>query len=274
MTLPSSPPHGGPSSSGPGHGTPGQAAAPSGPAPRPGPGSGPGPDLGAAASFAGKALLGAPLALLGTGALYAVLLVVVIVVAFFLALLIMIAVIEAGPSTGGELTVGQTLLMLVVCFGVILVATPVGVLWQAGAARAGSVLLEGGRPSFGEALIGRGRVLLTAALVLVLTVIGSILFYLPGLIAAVLLLYAVPASARGASPLRAARESLGLARAHLGTTILGTLVVLAASYVGSLVVIGFVAAIPFTVLFQMALYERVNGRELPEPARTESEPSR
>ena len=230
------------------------------------PGSDLGADIGAAARFAGRSLLRSPLALLGAGALYSVLMIVVIVVGFVAALFLVIAMIETGPSTGGELTAGQLVVTILASVGVVLVALPVGVLWQAGTARAALVLLEGGRPSVAEALIGRGRVLLTALIVLALTVLGSILFYLPGLVAAVLLMYAIPASARGASPLAAMKESASLARSHLGTSVVGTLVVMAASYVSGLVVIGFLAAMPFSLLVQMGLYERLCGRELPELA--------
>lgn len=243
---------------------PSPAPGPSAPAAPPG--TDLGADVGAAARFAGRALLRSPLALLGAGALYSVLLVLVVVVGFVAALLLAIALVEAGPSTGGELTPGQFVAVLAASFGVVLVALPVGVLWQAATARAGSVILDGGRPSVGEALIGRGRVLLTALLVLALTILGTILLYLPGLVAAVLLMYAVPAAARGASPLAAMRESVSLARSHLGTTVVGTLLMMAASYLSGLVVIGFIAAVPFTVLFQLALYERLSGREVPEPA--------
>jgi len=243
---------------------PSPAPGPSAPAAPPG--TDLGADVGAAARFAGRALLRSPLALLGAGAVYSVLLVLVVVVGFVAALLLAIALVEAGPSTGGELTPGQFVAVLATSFGVVLVALPVGVLWQAATARAGSVILDGGRPSVGEALIGRGRVLLTALLVLALTILGTILLYLPGLVAAVLLMYAVPASARGASPLAAVKESVSLARSHLGTTVVGTVLVMAASYVSGIVVIGFIAVVPLTVLFQMALYERLSAREVPEPA--------
>lgn len=246
MTLPSSPP--GPS------------------VPTAAPGTDLGADIGAAARFAGRALLRNPLTLLGAGAIYTVLLFVVIVVGFFLAMLLMIAMIEAGPNTGGELTPGQVIAVFAVSVGVVLVALPVAMLWQAAAARAGGVLLEGGRPSLGEALLGRGRVLLTSLLVLVLTTIGTILCYLPGIAAAVLFMYAIPASARGASPLAALKESASLVRSHLGTSVVGTALILVASYLSSMVVIGVIVTIPLTVLFQMGLYERISGREVPEPA--------
>ena len=246
---------------------PGPAAPEQTPGLGPAPGSDLGADLGAALRFAGQTLLRNPLTLLGAGALYSVLLIVVIVVAFMAALFLMIAVVEAGPSTGGELTAGQLLLVLAVSFGVVLVALPVGVLWQAGAARAGGAVLEGRRPSFDEALIGRGRVLVTAALAMALIMIGSILLYLPGIVASVLLMYAIPASVRGASPLAACQESFSLARSHLGTTLLGWILMMVVSYVASMTMIGMIAAIPFAVLLQIGLYERISGREVAEPAR-------
>lgn len=258
-------PDGDPAPHGPG--SPYGAPAPYPPA-RPTPGSELGADLGAALRFAGRALLRSPLALLGAGALYLLLMVVVILAATALAVLLVIAAIGSSPTAGGELTAAQTLLVFAVSIGVVLVALPVAVLWQSGAARAGGVLLEGGRPGFGQGMIGPGRVILTAVLVLVLITIGSLLLYLPGLIASVLLMYAIPASLRGASPGAALKESFSLARAHLGTTVVGFLVVTAASYVGGLVVIGIIASIPFTVLFQLALYERLSGREVPELAET------
>src|SRR5699024_9504746 len=94
-----------------------------------------------------------------------------------------IAVVESGPAPGDELTAGQFLLTIAVSVGVVVVSMPVALLWQAGAARAGGVILEGGRPTFGQALVGPGRVFLTALLVMVIVVIGTFLLYLPGIIA-------------------------------------------------------------------------------------------
>lgn len=196
-----------------------------------------------------------------------VVMIVVVLGAFVAALLFAIAVVESGPAPGDELTAGQFLLTIAVSVGVVVVSMPVALLWQAGAARAGGVILEGGRPTFGQALVGPGRVFLTALLVMVIVVIGTFLLYLPGIIAGVFLMYAIPAAVRGASPVAALKESVALARAHLGTTVVGYLALMVASYAGSMVVIGMIAAIPFGVLLQLALYERLNGRELPEPAK-------
>lgn len=265
-----------PSPAGPGapsHGTPGSGGAPSpgaapgGAAPTgPAPGSDLGADVGAALKFAGNSLLRNPLALLGAGLLYSVLLIVVTVAAFVVVLMISIAMVESS-SAGGEPSVGQMVVIFALSFVMVLIAGLVGILWQTGSARAGGVILDGGRPTFGQALIGPGRVLATTLLVLLIVMVGSVLLYLPGLIAGVVLMYAIPASVRGASPLAAVKESFALARANIGTTIVGYLAFMAATYVGSMVVIGMIVVIPFGVLLQMGLYERLSGRHLPEPAR-------
>ena len=231
---------------------------------RPAPGTDLGADIGAALRFAGRALLRSPLALLGAGAIYLVLTVVVFAAVLVLGLLLVISAVDVGSSPAGELTPGQTLLVMAVSIGAVLPVLPLAALWQSGAARAGGVLLEDGRPGLSQALIGPWRVILTAVLVMVLVTLGSLLLYLPGLVASVLLMYAIPASLRGASPIAALRESFSLARHHLGTTVVAFLVVTAASYVGGMVIIGVIAAVPFSVLFQISLHERLSGREVPE----------
>src|SRR5699024_20204 len=147
------------------------------------------------------------------------------------------------------------------------VSMPVALLWQAGTARAGGVILEGSRPTFGQALVGPGRAFPTALLMKVIDDIGTFLLYLPGIIGCLILMHAILAAFRGSFPTAAVKESVALARAHLGTTVVGYLALMVASYAGSMVVIGMIAAIPFGVLLQLALYERLNGRELPEPAK-------
>ena len=136
-----------------GAGPAGRSGDPSAPQ-RPAPGTDLGTDLSASLGFAGNALLRSPLAFLGAGALYMVVMIVVVLGAFVAALLFAIAVVESGPAPGDELTAGQFLLTIAVSVGVVVVSMPVALLWQAGAARAGGVILEGGRPTFGQE-IGR-----------------------------------------------------------------------------------------------------------------------
>lgn len=258
-----------PAAGGPANGA-GQAPGPAGPSAAPtGPAAGTdlGADLGAALRFAGRTLLRNALTLLGAGLLYSAVMAAVIAGAVTGFVVLLVGAAEAAPSTPNEPTAVEILLLIAMSLAIVVVAMVFGMLWQSGAARAAGVVLEGGRPSFGQALIGPGRILATALLVLVITAVGSLLLYLPGIIAAVVLMYAIPAAVRGASPVAALKESVALARAHLGTTVVGYLALMVASYAGSMVVIGMIAAIPFGVLLQLALYERLNGRELPEPAK-------
>ena len=257
-----------PAAGGPANGA-GQAPGPAGPSAAPtGPAAGTdlGADLGAALRFAGRTLLRNALTLLGAGLLYSAVMAAVIAGAVTGFVVLLVGAAEAAPSTPNEPTAVEILLLIAMSLAIVVVAMVFGMLWQSGAARAAGVVLEGGRPSFGQALIGPGRILATALLVLVITAVGSLLLYLPGIIAAVVLMYAIPAAVRGASTVAALTESFALARANLGTTIVGYLVCMVASYLGGLIVIGIIAVIPFAILFQMGLYERLNGRQLPEPA--------
>ena len=250
----------------PAHGSPGAAPQGSAGAPGPAPGTDLGADLGAGLRFAGTGLLRGAAALLGVGALYAVAMLVVVGVGFALTLFLSIAMVETSSSAGGDPSFGQMIVIFALCFVLVLVAGVVGALWQAGAAQAGGILAGGERPSFRQGLIGPGRVVTTAVLVLVIVMIGSVLLYLPGIIAAVLLFYAIPAALRGASPGQALRESVATATSNLGVTIVGFLITMVASSIGGTLVVGFIAVIPFTVLLQIGLYERVNGRTPSLPA--------
>ncbi len=250
----------------PAHGSPGAAPQGTAGAPGPTPGTDLGADLGAGLRFAGTGLLRGAAALLGVGALYAVAMLVVVGVGFALTLFLSIAMVETSSSAGGDPSFGQMIVILALCFVLVLVAGVVGALWQAGAAQAGGILAGGERPSFRQGLIGPGRVVTTAVLVLVIVMIGSVLLYLPGIIAAVLLFYAIPAALRGASPGQALRESVATATSNLGVTIVGFLITMVASSIGGTLVVGFIAVIPFTVLLQIGLYERVNGRTPSLPA--------
>jgi hypothetical protein len=269
MTFP--PPQSGHSPQDPYGAAPAAGAAGAGQAPAPGatgpaPGTDLGADLGAALRFAGRALLRNALTLLGAGLLYSVVMAVVIAGAVTGFVMLLINAADAAPSATNEPTAVEILLLIALSLVIMVIAVLFAMLWQSGAARASGVIREGGRPSFGQALIGPGRILATALLVLVITAVGSILLYLPGIIAAVVLMYAIPAAVHGASPVAALKESFALARANLGTTIVAYLVYMVASYLGGLIVIGIIAVTPFAILFQMGLYERLNGRQLPEPA--------
>lgn len=241
----------------------GAAPAPAGPAP----GTDLAADLGGGLKFAGQAMLRNPAAYLVSGLIYTVLILVILVGSVVAGVLVSMNQIEAR-GYAGEPTFGNVALMLAVTYGLMLLAVPISLLWQAGAARSGVVVLEGGRPSIGQTMAGPWRIILTALLSGAIIAIGTLLLYLPGLIATVLLFYAIPASARGASPIEALKESFRLATKNLGTTIVAYLVIGVASSIASMVILPLIILIPFFVLFQLGMYERVNGRAPREPSRT------
>ena len=241
---------------------PGQAP---GQAPGAQPGTDLGADLGAALSFSGRGLLRNPVAFLVSGLVYVVLMMLVIGGGFTGGFIAMFSMIESNPSS--DAAVGTAMLVFyAVVFGASLLAMPIGLLWQSGAARAAGIIRDGGRPSIGQTFIGPGRVLLTALLYGLAVFVGMLLLYIPGLIAAVMFMYAVPAALRGASPVDALKESFSLAKANLGTTIIAYLVLTVVTSVASMIVIPVLVLAPFTMLFQLGMYERLSGRQLAEPA--------
>ncbi|WP_341854760.1 hypothetical protein [Brachybacterium sp. GPGPB12] len=192
--------------------------------------------------------------------------VVVLGVGFALTLFLSIAMVETSSSAGGDPSVGQMIVIFALCFVLVLVTGVVGALWQAGAAQAGGILAGGERPSFRQGLTGPGRVVITAVLVLVIVMIGSV-FALPARHHRRRL--AVLRDPRGGArsvPRPGARESVSTATSNLGVTIVGFLITMVVSSVGGTLVVGFIAVIPFTVLLQIGLYERVNGRTPSLPA--------
>ena len=238
-----------------------QAAAPHAPAP----GTDLSSDLGAALKFSGNALLRNPVAYLVSGLIYFVVMMLIIVAAVVVPMMVLFGMLTSTPasqeSPGAEILLIYGLMLLF-----MLPLIPLMLLWQTGAARSAEVVLQGGRPTIGQDMVGPMRIFLTALLVGAIALIGSLLLYIPGLIASVLLFYAIPAAVKGASPVEALKQSVALVRANLGSTIVAWLVMLVISNVAGMFVLPVIVVIPFYVLFQMGMFERLNGRELPEPA--------
>lgn len=222
-------------------------------------------DLGSALQFTGKALLRNPVSYLVSGLIYSVVLGVLMVAAIVVSIMVMFGMISESvdPEVAG---LREMLVFYAVFFAMMLPMIPVALLWQSGAARSAGVVLQGGRPTLGQTLVGPMRIILTALLVGVITLVGSLLLYIPGLIAAVMLFYAIPAAIKGASPIEAIKQSFALAKANLGTTIVSWLVMSVIVSFASMFVLPVLVMIPFQVLFQLGMFERLHGRELPEPA--------
>lgn len=237
---------------------------------RPAPGTDLAADLGAALSFAGRSLLRNPVPFLVSGLVYSLVMLVIIGGGTIGGVVLMVTRLDAmtdGPGVPDQLPLGELALLYGIVFGAVLLAMPFALLWQSGSARAAETILEGGRPTIGAALAGPMRVILTALLVGAIVLVGTLLCYLPGLAAAVLLMFSVPAAARGASPVAALSESVALVRANLGTAIVAYLVLGVISSIAGSLIIGLFVAVPFMLLFEVGMYERLNGRSLPEPAR-------
>lgn len=239
-------------------------AAPGHPA-RPAPGADLGADLGAALTFAGRALLRNWLPFLVVGLLYMTVVTVLIVGGVAVGIFAMLPMME-GASAGEDPSLQAMLVFYGIALGAGLLSAPFLLLWQSGSARAAEVVLDGGRPTLRQALVGPFRVILTALLVGAITAVGLMLLYIPGLIAGVLLMFAIPAAARGASPLEALKQSVALVRANLATAIVTYVVISVIGSLAGFLLITVVALIPFLLLFEIGMFERLSGRELPEPA--------
>lgn len=234
----------------------------------PEPGTDLGADIAAAFTFSCNALLRNPVSLLVSGLIYMAVITVVTIIGF----VAMVGVLAArapqweDPDT---FPAGDFLLAYAAMIPVLLLAMVISLLWQSGSLHAATIIAEGGRPTLRQAMIAPGRVIATTLLVGLIVTVGLFLLYIPGIIAAVLLVYAAPAAAKGASPGEAIKQSFALTKAHLGTTIVMVLILAAIGMVAGFLVITVIALIPFTGLFYVAVFERLNGRRLVDPVRAD-----
>lgn len=234
--------------------------------PKPAPGTDLSSDVGAALNFAYRAFVANPLAFIVPGVIYLGIMTVILVAAMAVGFGVFFSSMnEWAYANTGEPPLRELVIMYAIIFGGALLTAPFSLLWSTGAAAAGETVVEGSKPTIRTALLAPGRVILTALLVSLIAGIGVMLCYLPGLVAGVFLLFAVPASVRGASPIEAIRQSVALVRANLGTALLTWLVVQVIASIGASLVFTLVVSIPAAYLFEIAMFERMNRRELPDP---------
>lgn len=231
----------------------------------PAPGTDLAADLGAALRFAGTALLRNPVAYLVVGFIYCAIYTVIIVGGMFGGFAAMFS--RTDQWTPDYFPAVELVLFYAIMLGAMVLLIPFSLMWQSASGRAAEIVLQGGRPTIGQALVGPWRIILTSLLYGLIVVVGMLLLYIPGLIAAVLFMFAIPASARGAAPIAALKESCALVRANLGTAIVAYLVLSVILSIGATLVVGLLVMTPFIVLFELGMYERLRGHELPEPAR-------
>lgn len=226
----------------------------------PAPGTDLGADLSAALTFAWSAFTRNLGAFLGASAVWFVVFFIVIgggTVGF-------VAYMATVAPTTSEPSGGQVLIAWAIITGASLVTGLLAMVWQAGVYRGGVSVVNGGRATFGQVLIGSGNVLLTVLLTGVIAGIGSMLCYLPGLVASLFLLFAVPAAAMGVSPFRAIGQSFALVKENFLTSFIGWLILGVATTIAA-IGITLIVLVPLIALFQLGLYQRLTGQQLPDP---------
>ncbi|UEJ82143.1 hypothetical protein Bra3105_15050 [Brachybacterium halotolerans subsp. kimchii] len=233
----------------------------------PAPGTDLGSDLGSSVSWMWSAFARNVAAFLVPAIIWSVAVFVIVGVAVTIAIIVMFGMMQDAPTSSDEVPVGA----MVALYGITLASVPfawiIALLWQSGAVRAAETVRTGGRPVLGRSFVGPGRVILTALLVGIMVGIGTLILVIPGLVLGVFSFYALPAAARGASPVQAIKESFSLVKNNFGLTVLAYVITMAASSIAGSIVIGSILLLPLLVLFQFGLYERVNGRRLTEPVR-------
>ncbi|WP_217616707.1 hypothetical protein [Cellulomonas sp. GbtcB1] len=244
---------------------PGYGAPPWGPPPEPG--------VGDALRFGWEAVRARLGTAIGLFAVPVVLLIAGVAAVYVPVLAVMVddlrAQVEAqaaGSRTGAEV-IGTSWAVtpetLVGLLAAVVALQAVTMLVQVLGARFGLALVDG-RPFGGREFWtprGLGRPVATALLLAVLTGVGLLLLYLPGLVIALLGQYAVYLSFdRGFGPVAAIRESARLASRHLGTTILLVRAVALLGSAGSMVcLVGLALAYPVGFATTAWLYRRLDG---------------
>ena len=123
--------------------------------------------------------------------------------------------------------------------------------------------VDGAKPAFGDffRFQNLGGALLAAVLVGVLTWVGSLLCYLPGLVVAFFGMFTVAfAIDRGMNAWTALQSSFSLVSANIGPVFLLYLAMAALNWVGSLLLgLGLLVTVPMTAIALMFAYRRLTG---------------
>lgn len=187
---------------------------------------------------------------------------VIIVVAGFVALFWL----ELSPNSPSAQNVGFDLFSATTSGLVSVLTAMVAGMWSASGLVTARAALRGSRPSLGSAFQPALAVAAMSALVHLAITLGSGTFLLPGLVIAVVVLYAPAAVAAGEGFGQALITSLRLLAAHLGATLLLFLLMLASLLALGWALLMVIAIVPFMQLLCTAAYERMHGRDLPDPS--------
>jgi uncharacterized membrane protein len=131
-------------------------------------------------------------------------------------------------------------------------------------------IVDGLPASTGEigAWATKGPVIVTALIVAVLTAIGTILCYIPGIIIGFLLNWAMfYVVDQGMAPMEAIKASVSFATSHLGETIVFYLLGIVVIIIGAvLCLVGLLVAVPVLLIAAAFTFRVLNGQQVSQPA--------
>jgi uncharacterized membrane protein len=202
-----------------------------------------------------------PAPFLLSGLIYAVILSAIVVLFYFL---IIVGAVNSGDNAGG--------IMLMVGTGAVSAIALLGsYLIQAAYSRGALAATRGEPVSMGTffQFANIGPVLVAALLVGLVVGVGTILCYIPGLIAAFLLQFTILfVIHRGMGAVDAMKASSELAKNNVGPAIILLLVVAVVNGIGSAICgIGMIVSMPLGYLITAHFYRRLIGEQpVPAPA--------
>lgn len=198
-------------------------------------------------------------AFLGPAAVY----LLVGIIAFVAYMIVTIQQVLQDPSAAEQLTAqqGQVTVTSVL---VALVSSAIGALWTSGALHAGSIVMQGRKPSFKDGLIGPFRVIALAFLISVVAQLGSGFWVIPAIVVGLLFYFATPEAARGNSFGGALAASPGLVFKNFGTVIVTGLLAIAIALTAVLI-LPIVVIVPVLNLLVLGVHHRVTEGTLLEP---------
>ncbi|MEV7396659.1 hypothetical protein [Aeromicrobium sp. NPDC092404] len=151
--------------------------------------------------------------------------------------------------------------------GLLLLKIPLSVV-HANLVRAALMIADGETPTMRMLVSTRraGRIMLTSFVLLLCTLVGMVLCYLPGLAFSAFAFFTLPFLLdQDLKTWAAIKASFSLVRAHLGISLLTALVVVVITSVGSMAcLVGLVASVPIGLLAQVYAYRALtHGRVVP-----------
>lgn len=165
---------------------------------------------------------------------------------------------DAFTSNPLELIVGPILALLTTIL--VITTGPVAT----GLAMVGLKAARGESVTIGDSFAGYGRFvpsLVASLLVFIIVLVGSILFIIPGIIAAVLLCWTFYyiGDDEQATSAEAMKASYRLSKANVGHVIITFVVVMLLNLLGHLLIIGWLVTMPISLVYVALVFDTIKG---------------